>query len=104
MRRFKSGDTVECWIACEWKPGTVVATDYQEPGWLTMSPYQVKLDTGRHIHAQFDTDSCIRMKPGTEVCEDHNISLEDEEFHTRKGKWKDGEGQTHHGDQADQID
>ena len=61
--RFRIGDRVVANHAGYWHPGTIVALDYTEPGWLGDVPYQIRLDDsakGGLIYAPFDCDDCVR--------------------------------------------
>ena len=67
--RFRVGDRVEALFGKDgFKPGTIVALDYKENGWLGGVPYQISLDgdTPHYIYAPFDDDGCVRaLLPST---------------------------------------
>lgn len=67
--RFQVGDRVLAHIEGGFQPGTIVALNYHEEGWLGDVPYQIALDDGKGndgvtlIYAPFDDDSCVRAFP-----------------------------------------
>ena len=64
--RFRVGDRVEAAMGKEgYRPGTVVALNYREPGWLGSCPYQIHLDgvVPHLIYAPFDDDDYVRALP-----------------------------------------
>lgn len=63
--RFRVGDQVmaACGQWAGFQPGTVVALDYREPGWLGSVPYQILLHgpKAQLIYAPYDNDEWVRM-------------------------------------------
>lgn len=60
--RFAVGHRVKCLTCDGWKPGAVKRICYREAGWgnRPTAPYQVILDNGALIYAQWDDDRLIR--------------------------------------------
>jgi len=66
--RFKVGDRVRVNVG-EWMNAHVIKVWYREPNWsVSVSPYQVQLETGRRVFVPMDQDNFIRAaKPKVPV-------------------------------------
>mmetsp|Transcript_15625 Transcript_15625/g.23671 ORF Transcript_15625/g.23671 Transcript_15625/m.23671 type:complete len:123 (+) Transcript_15625:78-446(+) len=74
--RFRVGDRVEASIRGGFRPGTIVALNYREPGWLGDVPYQISLDgvASQLVFAPFDDDSWVRALSTPKVRQRSRIS------------------------------
>lgn len=64
--RFRVGDRVGAAMGETFRPGTIVALNYSEPGWLGDVPYQIELEGGKLVFAPHDEDDWVRALPMSE--------------------------------------
>lgn len=67
--RFSVGDRVGAAMGESFRPGTIVALNYREPGWLGHVPYQIELDgsAGHLVFAPHDEDDWVRALTSDET-------------------------------------